>query len=107
MVVDYEAAWIALQDLVASKSQHGRDALLKDMARIAAEARVPAGELSRWLRLYGVEVERARSTEADIIRDDRPDFDAGFGSAADPAVPGHHDRGGHDGAGHAEHAGAG
>lgn len=61
MVTDFEAAWHDLMAYVAGKTQHGRDALLREMVRIADSRRVAAGELSRLLRLYGVEVERVRS----------------------------------------------
>lgn len=72
MVVDYEAAWVRMQSLVASKTQHGREGLLSDMARIAEDCSVPAGELSKLLRLYGVEVERVRVVH-ESIRDEDPD----------------------------------
>lgn len=98
MVVDYEAAWVALQAHVAGKTQHGREQTLAKMAELAAEHRVPAGELPRLLRLYGVEVERVRSAAADI-RDEGDDFAGGLDSPADRALPGHHDLGGHDGNG--------
>lgn len=95
MVVDYEKAWIRLQAEIAGKSQHGREGLLRAMAQIAAECRVPEGEKARLLRLYGVEVDRL-SAETD--RDEPDDFEAGLASAADVGLPGHHGpNGGHDG----------
>lgn len=97
MVADYEAAWIELQALVAGKTQHGREGLLAAMAEIAQRQRVPAGELSRLLRLYGVEVERARSIAADTQRDGAADFAGGLDSPADGGPPRIIDRGGHDG----------
>lgn len=96
MVIDYEAAWVRLQALIASKSQHGREATLTAMATIANESRVGAGELSRLLRLYGVEVERI-STETD--RAELGPFDGGLSSPADRELAGHHGPGGHDGSG--------
>lgn len=96
MVVDYEAAWVALQAHVAGKTQHGREATLAKMAELAAEHRVPAGELPRLLRLYGVEVERVRSAATEI-RDEADDFGGGLASPADRGLPAHHDLGGHDG----------
>lgn len=107
MVVDYEAAWVRLQGVIAAKSQHGREATLKAMADIAEECRVPAGELSRLLRLYGVEVERARSIEADQDPLDEARFRAerlrsGIGSSRDII-----DReGGHDGSSNGARVGA-
>lgn len=59
MVTDYEAAWGELAELVASKTQHGREGLLIEMTQIAGRHRVAASELSRVLRLYGVEVGRS------------------------------------------------
>lgn len=97
MVVDYEAAWSDLQQLIASKSQHGREATLVAMAEIAGQHRVAAGEKSRLLRLYSIEVERERLAEMDTDPDTIAHLDAGFDSVADADRPGHHDRGGHDG----------
>lgn len=97
VVTDYEAAWTELAALIASKSQHGREATLTAMAEIAACHRVPAGELARLLRLYGVEVERARSLSTEITRDETAGFVGGFGSSADGRLPEHHRPGGHDG----------
>lgn len=98
MVVDYEAAWTELAELIASKTQHGREQTLTAMAQIAANHRVPAGELSRLLRLYGVEVERARSMSTETDRDVPERLDGGLDSPADAEFPGHHDpTGGHDG----------
>lgn len=94
MVCDYEQAWLKLQQFAASKTQHGREGLLKRMAEIAAECQVPAGELSRLLRLYGVEVERI-SAETD--RAELGPFDGGLSSPADRELAGHHRPGGHDG----------
>lgn len=87
MVTDYEAAWTEMAALVASKTQHGREGLLSSMAEIAARNRVPAGELSRLLRLYGVEVERARSITTETTRPGVDDFAGGFGSLTDGASP--------------------
>lgn len=98
MVVDYEAAWAQLAKVVASKTQHGREGLLTEMAQIADEHRVPAGELSRLLRLYGVEVERARSMSAESERLESEDFAGGFASPTERALAAHHGPiGGHDG----------
>lgn len=100
MVIDYEGAWHELAALVAGKTQHGREGLLVEMTRIAQEHRVAAGELPRLLRLYGVEIERVRSTA-------RSDGDEASASLADRAfvahapadadLSRHHDRGGPDG----------
>jgi hypothetical protein len=108
VVVDYEAAWVELQAIVASKPQHGADALLREMARIAHECRVAAGEPARMLRLYGVEVHRLHANHPDASEA----LAAGLGSAVDDRRPGHHDdRGGRrDGSridGAAEAAGSG
>lgn len=94
MVTDYERAWSRLAEVVAAKTQHGREGLLTAMAEIAAECRVPEGEKARLLRLYGVEVDRL-STETD--RDEPDHFEAGLASAADVGSPDIIDRGGHDG----------
>lgn len=82
MVTDFEAAWADLQAFIAGKTQHGREGLLVEMAAIAERHRVPAGELSRLLRLYGVEVERARSLAAES-GDEAFDFAGGVTSPAD------------------------
>lgn len=97
MVCDYEAAWLELQALIASKSQHGREATLRAMAELAERHRVPAGELSRLLRLYGVEVERTRSVAAENTRDELARFAGGDASPGDSELPDHHGSGGHDG----------
>lgn len=94
MVTDYEAAWIELQQLVASKTQHGREGLLVEMAQIASRHRV-AGELPSLLRLYGVEVSASARHEPDTAED----LPEGFDSVGDHGRPAHHDRGGHDVAG--------
>jgi hypothetical protein len=107
VVVDYEAAWGELAELIADKTQHGREALLTAMAEIAARNRVPSGELSRLLRLYGVEVERARSISAGTGRDEPGALAAGFGSAGDIGSPDIMDRGGHDGSRNGSTAGNG
>lgn len=90
--VDYELAWHRLGEYVASKTQHGREGLLVEMQKIAAECRMPEGELARLLRLYGVEVSSTRQP-----RDDDEGFEGGFDSRSDHDIPDHHDRGGHDG----------
>lgn len=104
MVVDYERAWLDLGRHVASKTQHGREGLLTAMAEIAEQCRVPSGELPRLLRLYGVEVARARAiaTETNRAEFDAQHaraFDDGLGSPSDPEFAGHHRPGGHDGDG--------
>lgn len=107
MVTDYESAWIELQAAIAAKTQHGREGLLVEMAAIAERQRVPAGELSRLLRLYGVEVERVRSIEAESDRDEATDFAGGSPSPADHGSPATM-TGGHDGSSNGrthEHAG--
>lgn len=96
MVTDYEAAWIALGEFVSSKTQHGREGLLTKMAELASDHRVPAGELSRLLRLHGVEVERARSVSAETRRDEGPasaedDVLDGTGSPRPSSTDGGHD----------------
>lgn len=95
-ITDYEAAWVRLAAYVASKSQHGRQDLLVTMAELAEEERLPAGELDRLFRLHGVELARARATHQEIPGE-AATFDGGTPSPADPDLPGHHDRGGHDG----------
>lgn len=107
MVVDYEAAWVELGQHVASKSQHGREATLVEMAEIAARHRVPAGEVSRLLRLYGVEVERARSIEAETEQVEPGAFDGGLASPPDAELAEHHRPGGHDGSQHTAGSGNG
>lgn len=96
MVTDYEAAWIELQQYVASKPQHGRDGLLQEMAKLGAAHRVSAGETSRLLRLYSIEVGRVAAAMA-TVPDTGERLEAGFGSDPDVARPAHHGRGGHDG----------
>lgn len=88
MVVDYEAAWHKLGELIAAKSQHGREPTLVAMQEIARDCRVPEGELPRLFRLYGVEVEQARRITE--VRDDHADLAVGDASAADDEVPGCH-----------------
>lgn len=98
MVCDYERAWLQLGRRIADKTQHGRAELLTAMAEIADDCQVTGGELARMLRLYGVEVERARSIEAETHRREPGDFDGGLVSPADPELAGHHrPEGGHDG----------
>jgi hypothetical protein len=97
VVVDYERAWTMLAATIASKTQHGREPLLTEMAQIARRCEVPAGELSRLLRLYGVEVERARSIAAETDRAEAGSFDGGLVSASEADLTGHHGPGGHDG----------
>lgn len=101
MVTDYEAAWVELQAYVASKTQHGREPTLAKMAELADAHRVPAGELSRLLRLYGIEVERVRSMSVEHDRAEAVPFAGGLASPADDDLAGHHDRGGHDGSSNA------
>lgn len=97
MVIDYEAAWIELSAVVAGKSQHGRSGLLVEMASIAERHRVPAGETSRLLRLYGIEVEHRRAAEMQHEPDTAERLVAGLASDADADRPAHHDHiGGHD-----------
>lgn len=96
MVIDYEAAWIEFQQYLASKTQHGRERLLVEMASIAERHRVPAGETSRLLRLYGIEVEHRRAAEMQHEPDTAERLVAGLASDADADRPAHHDRGGHD-----------
>jgi hypothetical protein len=96
VVVDYEAAWTELQGVIAGKSQHGREATLVEMAQIAGRHRVAAGEKSRLLRLYSIEVAQ-REAEMTTDPDTVGHLAAGFDSDADEHGPGHHDRGGHDG----------
>lgn len=99
MVTDHEAAWIALGEYITSRPQHGQHDLLRKMAELQAEHRVPAGELSRLLRLHGVEVERAsRSMAADIDRDGLSDSDADALRGGSDGRTGHHRAEGvHDG----------
>lgn len=97
MVVDYERAWVELTAHIASRTQHGREPTLVAMAEIAQRCRVPAGELSKLLRLYGVEVERTRSIAADSDRAEPGDFDGGGSSPADAELTGHHRTEVHDG----------
>jgi hypothetical protein len=112
VVTDYERAWTMLGAFVASKTQHGREGMLTQMAEIARECEVPSGELSRLLRLYGVEVERARSisTETDRAKFDAQHaraFDGGLVSPSDTELPEHHGPGGHDGHSNGHAAGNG
>jgi len=102
MVVDYERAWHRLQAVVAGKTQHGREPLLVDMARIAEECQVPEGERERWLRLFGVDVSRT------VRPPQTPD--TGPSSASDAVAlgtgdgPGHPSpQGGHDGSSNGSH----
>lgn len=96
MVTDYEAAWIELQKHVASKTQHGRSELLVEMAEMAARHRVPAGDVSRLLRLHGVEVGLRDAASAITEPDTREPLGAGRSSDHDLHGPAHHDPGGHD-----------
>jgi hypothetical protein len=104
VVIDYEAAWTELAQHIASKTQHGREPLLTEMAHIAARSRVEAGELPRVLRLYGVEV--ARAAVADISPAEGSDLAVGFDSTGDRALAGHHGPGGHDECSNGRTAGA-
>jgi hypothetical protein len=92
-VVDYEAAWVRLGELIASKTQHGREPTLVAMQEIAAECRVPEGELSRVLRLYSVEVDGLRDQSQDDARSSAADR-VGW---REPGVPDHHPPGGRNG----------
>lgn len=94
MVIDYEAAYAELAEHVSSKTQHGREGLLTEMAQIVARNRVEVGELPRLLRLYSVETARAAS--ADIHPAEGGDLLSGLDSERDPALAGHHGPGGHD-----------
>lgn len=104
VVVDYERAWTELAEFVASKTQHGREGLLSEMAQIAGRCRVAGGELARLLRLYGVEVERASSIAAETDRAEPGRFVGGFDSPGDAELAGHHGPGGHDGSAGDGHA---
>lgn len=95
MVVDYEAAFHELAEHVSSKTQHGREGLLTEMALIVARNRVEVGELPRLLRLYSVET--ARAALADIHPAEGADLLSGLVSEGDPASRDIIDRGGHDG----------
>jgi hypothetical protein len=98
VVTDYEKAWIALQASIASKPQHGRDGLLREMAELAAEHRVPAGETAALLRFHGVEVGRAHGAATTRIHRDEPvPFVGGAPSPADAGSPATMTERGHDG----------
>lgn len=90
MVADYEAAWLELSEYIASKTQHGREATLTRMAEIVASHRVPAGEKSRLLRLYGIEVERTRAAAVETDRDQLDTLGGGAPSPSDGGLSGHH-----------------
>jgi hypothetical protein len=90
--VDYELAFHRLGEYVASKTQHGREGLLVEMQKIAAECRIPEGDLARLLRLYGVEVNSAHNP-----RDEDDPSAADSIRAGTPPSPDIIDRGGHDG----------
>lgn len=96
VVVDYERAWTELQALIAEKPQHGREPTLVAMAEIAQRCRVPAGELSKLLRLYGVEVDRARSIATESVVESG-DFAGGSSSPGDTELAAHHRTEVHDG----------
>lgn len=55
-VVDYEAAWIELLDLVVSRPGWGSSTLAAEAASIAARHRVPESLVERVMRLYGEDV---------------------------------------------------
>lgn len=95
MVIDYERAWNELAAHIASKPQHGREATLIEMTRIASDHTVAAGELSRTLRLYGIEVERTRADHTED-RLGTLTFERGTPSLSDDDLAGHHRPGGHD-----------
>lgn len=65
------------------------------MSELASECRVPAGELSRLLRLYGIEVERVRSISeqgpAELASSDADEVGGGIAGSR-----GIIDHGGHD-----------
>lgn len=92
-VVDHERAWVQLQAVIASKSQHGREALLVEMATIASRCQMPEGELVRLLRLHGVDLQRLHATR-DSPGNAGEDADVLDGTDGHPATI---DRGGHDG----------
>lgn len=96
MVVDYERAWVELTSHIAGKSQHGREPTLVAMAEIAHRCEVPAGEISKLLRLYGVEVERARSVATESVVESG-DFAGGSVSPGDVGLAAHHRTEVHDG----------
>jgi methylmalonyl-CoA mutase cobalamin-binding subunit len=98
VVTDHEAVVVELAAFIATKPQHGRADLLTKIAELQDAHRVPAGELSRLLRLYGVEVERARSMVAqDESRFEAERIAAGIPSVGVGGLAGHHRPGGHDG----------
>lgn len=51
--VDYEAAWIELLDLVASRDGWGSKTLISEAAQVAARHRVSESLVERVIRIYG------------------------------------------------------
>lgn len=62
MVADYEAAWVELGALVASREGWGSKTLSAEMAKILAKYRVSETQVERVLRLYGGSVSVVMST---------------------------------------------
>jgi hypothetical protein len=56
VLVDHEAAWLALKAAVAQKSHHGQRDLLAEMARLEVAHALVEGLPEKALRLYGVDL---------------------------------------------------
>jgi hypothetical protein len=104
--VDYESAWVELMAYVASKTGHGRDDLLTEMAQIAKRHHVREDLLQQALRLYGGSLTIQTIPETDASGADRA-----LTAAAKLPDHGPSSEGGHDErdarAGHEDDAGAG
>lgn len=102
-LADYEAAWLELGEVVASREGWGAKALAAEMQKVLARHQIPEGHVERLLRLYGGRVSIVIETPEAPASD-------GNGSTPSPAapVPGHRQTpGGHDGSRHLAGSAAG
>lgn len=100
--VDYEAAWVELGELIASREGWGAKVLAQEMAKVAAAHRVGESFLERGLRIYGGELK--------LVAQPTEQSSSGPGGKPTVSAAGSRpieDRGGHDGEQHAEHAAVG
>lgn len=115
MLVDYEAAWLALMARLGEKPNWGRDQIRAEMAAIVSEHHVPESGPEEALRLYGVQFHedlRAAARDERVIEPadtghEGPNHGGRSSSVAMASLPGdqsHDDPGGrHDGRSAAVH----
>ena len=97
--VDWQAAWLELGSLIASKSHHGGAELSRSMNEIAARHRVPETREQRDLRVHGPGVVEELVDVVHELRGSEPSARAassGDGAALESRPP-IRPQGGHDG----------